>query len=90
MCMHERACACMSVHVDDCFNHSLCSSSLYGLYVMVFHRVSSEGGVLVYVQRCSSISMIRSSINDDMVSNEVEVSGFGRDACIPFTQRGFM
>ena len=38
---------CMCMQMDDCFNHSLCNSSLYGLYVMVFHRVPSEGGVLV-------------------------------------------
>ena len=80
----------MCMQMDDCFNHSLCNSSLYGLYVMAFHRVPSEGGVLVYVQRCSSISMIRSSMSDDMVSNEVEVSGFGRDVSTPFTQKGFM
>ena len=46
-CMHIRACACMCMQMDDCFNHSLCNSSLYGLYVMAFHRVPSEGGVLV-------------------------------------------
>ena len=45
--MHTRVCACMCMQMDDCFNHSLCNSSLYGLYVMVFHRVPSEGGVLV-------------------------------------------
>ena len=34
--------------------------------------------------------MIRFSMSDDMVSNEVEVSGLRRDASIPFTQQGFM
>ena len=66
----------MCMQMDDCFNHSLCNSSLDGLYAMAFHRVPSEGGVLVSVHRCSSISMIRSSMSDDMVSNEVEVSGY--------------
>ena len=47
ICMHERASGCRCVQMDDSSNHSLCNSSLYGLYVMAFHRVPSEGGVLM-------------------------------------------
>ena len=37
------ACACRWIHMDDCSYHSPCSSSLYGLYVMTFHRITSDG-----------------------------------------------
>lgn len=30
------------------------------------------------------------TLSDDMVSNVVEDSGLRKDACIPFTQKGFM